>query len=178
MSRDGPTVPPEVTMHVVRWVVVFLVAAFALVSVPAAADPGGEELDGFTIEHLPEQVDDRTSVSDFEYEWGDVSFSSRVWEKALEGGGAKVVLQVLVMRGTGLTDMAALRDFLIEYHERSPDWELTEFDHHGLTALHGETEAFWLPAEGVAIEVRDALGLLGQEELLATARGIRFTDPG
>ncbi|WP_150243812.1 hypothetical protein [Nocardiopsis quinghaiensis] len=135
-------------------------------------------MDGFTIGHLPDQIDDRTSVSDFEYEWGGVSFSSRVWERTLEGGGARVVLQVLVMRGAGITDLAAVRDFLAEYHERAPDWELTEFHNDGHTALHGETEAFWTPAEGVAVEVRDAFGLIGQEELLATARGIRAGDSG
>ncbi|WP_159945363.1 MULTISPECIES: hypothetical protein [unclassified Nocardiopsis] len=133
-------------------------------------------MDGFTIEHLPDQVDDQTSVSDFHYEWGDVSFSSRVWEKDT-AEGVRVLLQVLVMRGDRLTDLGAVRDFLTEYHERAPDWELTEFDLHGHTALHGETEAFWTPAEGVAVEVRDAFGLVGQEQLLTTARGIRAEDP-
>ncbi|NYH50801.1 hypothetical protein HNR06_000390 [Nocardiopsis arvandica] len=167
-------------MRVVRWVAAVLAAALALVltAAPAATSPRGGELDGFTIGHLPDQIDDRTSVSDFEYEWGDVSFSSRVWERTVEGGGARVVLQVLVMRGAGLTDLAAVRDFLAEYHERAPDWELTEFDNNGRTALHGETEAFWTPAEGVAVEVRDAFGLVGQEELLATARGVGAENPG
>ncbi len=165
-------------MRVVRWVVAVLAAVLALTAAPAAASPRGGELDGFTIGHLPDQIDERTSVSDFEYEWGDVAFSSRVWEKSLPGGGARVVLQVLVMRGSGLTDLPAVRDFLAEYHERSPDWELTEFDNNGHTALHGETEAFWTPAAGVAVEVRDAFGLVGREDLLATARGIRAQAPG
>ncbi|WP_116244549.1 hypothetical protein [Nocardiopsis sp. FIRDI 009] len=130
-------------------------------------------MDGFTVGYLPAQVDDQTSVDEFDYEWGDVSFSTRVWERALEGGGARVVLQVLVMRGDRLSDLDAVRAFLAEYHERSPDgWELTPFDNRGVPALHGETEAFWCPEPGVAVEVRDAFGLLGQEELLATARGI------
>jgi hypothetical protein len=81
------------------------------------------------------------------------------------------------MRGARLADLPAVRDFLTEYHERSPDWELTEFDNNGSTALHGETEAFWTPSRGVAVEVRDAFGLVGQDELLATARGVRVADP-
>jgi hypothetical protein len=164
-------------MRVLRWVAAVLAAVLALVAVPAAASTRGGELDGFTIGHLPDQIDDRTSVSDFDYEWGGVSFSSRVWETTLEGGGARVVLQVLVMRGARLADLPAVRDFLTEYHERSPDWELTEFDNNGSTALHGETEAFWTPSRGVAVEVRDAFGLVGQDELLATARGVRVADP-
>ncbi len=164
-------------MRVLRWVAAVLAAALALVAAPAAASPRGGELDGFTIGHLPDQIDDQTSVSDFDYEWGGVSFSSRVWETTLEGGGARVVLQVLVMRGDGLTNLPAVRDFLTEYHERSPDWELTEFDNNGLTALHGDTEAFWTPFQGVAVEVRDAFGLVGQKELLATARGVRAANP-
>ncbi|MFD3685951.1 hypothetical protein ACFWTE_14165 [Nocardiopsis sp. NPDC058631] len=129
-------------------------------------------MDGFSIGHLPAQIDDRTSVSDFDYEWGDVSFSTRVWEKTVEGGGTRVVLQVLVMRGATLADLSAVRAFLTEYHERSSDWALEEFDNNGHTALHGETEAFWAPAKGVAVEVRDAFGLVGKEELLTTARSI------
>jgi len=161
-------------MSVVRWIAVALAAvlALALTAASAATSPRGGELDGFSIGHLPAQIDDRTSVSDFDYEWGDVSFSTRVWEKTLEGGGARVVLQVLVMRGSQLADLSAVRAFLTEYHERSDDWELTEFDNNGLTALRGESEAFWTPEEGVAVEVRDAFGLVGQEELLATAKGI------
>lgn len=164
-------------MRVLRWVAAVLAAALALVAAPAAASPRGGELDGFTIGYLPDQIDDQTSVSDFDYEWGGVSFSSRVWETTLEGGGARVVLQVLVMRGDRLTDLSAVRGFLTDYHERSPDWELTEFDNNGHTALHGGTEAFWTPFRGVAVEVRDAFGLVGQKELLTTARGVRVANP-
>lgn len=154
------------------------VLVFALTGATAGTDPRGGELDGFTIEHLPEQIDDKTSVSDFEYEWGDVTFRSRVWEEALDGGGARVVLQVLVMRGDRITDLESLRDFLAEYHERSPEsWELTGFDNGGVPGLHGGTEAFWSPAAGVGVEVRDAFGALGEEGLLATARSVRHANP-
>jgi hypothetical protein len=168
-------------MSVARWIAVALATslALALTAAPAATSPRGGELDGFSIGHLPAQIDDRTSVSDFDYEWGDVSFSTRVWERTMEGGGVRVLLQVLVMRGSALSDLAAVRDFLTEYHERSPDWALEEFDNNGHTALRGETEVFWAPAKGVAVEVRDSSGLVGQEELLATAGGIApGTDSG
>lgn len=74
-------------MRVLRWVAAVLAAALALVAAQAAASPRGGELDGFTIGYLPDQIDDQTSVSDFDYEWGGVSFSSRVWETTLEGEG-------------------------------------------------------------------------------------------
>lgn len=168
-------------MPFIRLAAAFLATVFTLALTTAAAvtDLRGGELDGFSIGHLPAAIDDRTSVSDFEYEWGDVAFTSRVWERPREGGGAEVVLQILVLRGGVLTDLDALRAFLAEYHERDPDeWELTPFDNGGVPALHGETEAFWTPGTGVAVEVRDAFGILGGEELLATARGITLADPG
>ncbi|MDT0328880.1 hypothetical protein [Nocardiopsis lambiniae] len=167
-------------MSLIRRTVPFLAVtlAFALTAATTVTALRGGELDGFSIGRLPAAIDEETSVSDFEYEWGDVSFTSRVWERARDGGGFEVVLQILVMRGASLTDLDALHTFLAEYHERSPDeWDLTPFDNGDLPALHGDTEAFWTPATGVGIEVRDAFGILGQEELLATARGITFDDP-
>lgn len=168
-------------MPLSRPAAVFLAAVFTLALTTAAAvtDLRGGELDGFSIGHLPAAIDEGTPVSDFEYEWGDVAFTSRVWERPREGGGVEVVLQILVLRGEALTDLDALRAFLAEYHERSPDeWDLTPFDNGGVPALYGDTEAFWTPAAGVAVEVRDAFGILGQDELLATARGITPENPG
>jgi hypothetical protein len=162
-------------MFVVRWATVALATMLVLVLTAAAVatGPRGGELDGYAIGHLPDQIDDRTEASDFTYEWEDVTFTTRVWERTLEGGGAQVVLQVLVMRGARLTDLTAVRAFLTEYHERSPDtWDLSAFDNNGVEGLRGETEAFWSPETGVAVEVRDTFGLLGQDDLLATARGI------
>ncbi|CAL9580815.1 hypothetical protein SUDANB121_05054 [Nocardiopsis dassonvillei] len=162
-------------MSLSRPVAAFLavVLTLALTTAAAVTDLRGGELDGFSIGHLPAAIDEEASVSDFEYEWGDVGFTSRVWERPREGGGVEVVLQILVLRGDTLTDLDALRAFLAEYHERSPDeWVLTPFDNGGVPALHGETEAFWTPAPGAAVEVRDAFGILGPDELLATARGI------
>src|SRR5699024_4526551 len=131
-------------------------------------------LDGFTIGHLPASTEG-ASTSDFAYEWGEVAFSSRVWEKRLEDGAARVVLQVLVMRGDRLADLETTRVFLTGYHERAEDWALAEFDNGGAPGMHGDTEAFWIPETGVVVEVRDPFGLVGPDELVATARGIAAT---
>ena len=149
-----------------------LVCAFVLTATPAATDPQGGELAGFPIAHLPEQAHAPASPSDFTYEWGEVRFNSRVWEKRMEDGAARVVLQVLVMRGEKLTDLETVQDFLTEYHERSDDWTLDPFDNHGTPGLYTESEAFWVPEPQLAVEVRDPFGLIGPEEVLATARGV------
>ncbi|WP_017590454.1 hypothetical protein [Nocardiopsis ganjiahuensis] len=167
-------------MLLTRWAPVALAIVLALVLTAAApaVGPRGGPLDGFTIGHLPARVGTETSTMDSHYEWEDVSFTARFWEQAKEGGGFQVVLQVLVLRGEELTDLAAVRSFLAEYHERDPDtWELEDFDNHGTGGLYGGSEAFWTPQPGVAVEVRDPFGLIGEEELLATARGIGPENP-
>ncbi|MEU3019327.1 MULTISPECIES: hypothetical protein [unclassified Nocardiopsis] len=167
-------------MRLTSWAPVALATLLVLVLTAAASavGPRGGPLDGFTIGHLPAQVGPQASASDFTYEWGEVSFTQRAWEQAKEGGGFEVLLQVLVLRGEGLTDLEAVRAFLTDYHERDPDsWELGEFDNNGTAGLHGGSEAFWSPEPGVAVEVRDPFGRLGEEELLATARGVRHENP-
>lgn len=148
-----------------------LACVLALTLTAAGVVPRGGTLDGFTIGHLPAPAEG-ASTSDFTYEWGEVAFNSRVWEKRLEDGAARVVLQVLVMRGDRLADLDTTRAFLAEYHERAEDWSLTGFDHDGAPGLQGKAEAFWVPETGVAVEVRDPSGLVGTDELMATARGI------
>ena len=162
-------------MSLTRWATVALTAvlAFVLTAAAPAVGPRGGPLDGFTITHLPDQVGEQTTPADFTYEWEDVSFTSRVWEQAKEGGGFQVVLQVLVLRGDKLTDLTTVREFLTHYHERDAStWELGEFDQGTAPGLYGEAEAFWTPGPGVVVEVRDASGVLGEEAMLATARGI------
>lgn len=147
-----------------------------LVAAGAAVDPGGGELDGFVIEHVPERAGDM--VSDFEYRWGEVAFSARVWERAVEGDGYRVDLQVLILRGERLEDLTALRDFLAEYHERDPEqWQLSRFRNGEYDGLIGDSEAFWLVEPGLAAEVRLASDRLGAEDLRATARGVRPAGP-
>ncbi|GHD33082.1 hypothetical protein GCM10007147_37350 [Nocardiopsis kunsanensis] len=158
-------------MLLVRLTAPALAFVLALTLTAAGAVPRGGMLDGFTIGHLPASTEG-ASTSDFTYEWGEVAFNSRVWEKRLEDGAARVVLQVLVMRGDRLADLDTTSAFLTEYHERAADRALTEFDNAGAPGLHGNAEAFWVPETGVAVEVRDPFGLVGPDELMATARGI------
>lgn len=158
-------------MPLVRLAASALACVLALTLTAAGVVPRGGTLDGFTIGHLPAPAEG-ASTSDFTYEWGEVAFNSRVWEKRLEDGAARVVLQVLVMRGDRLADLDTTRAFLTEYHERAEDWSLTGFDHDGAPGLQGNAEAFWVPETGVAVEVRDPSGLVGTDELMATARGI------
>lgn len=128
-------------------------------------------MDGFTMGRVPVPSD--ATVTDFTYAWDDVRFASRVWERAGAEGGRKVVLQLLVLRGERLANLAAVREFLARYHERADaDWRLTLFTRDGPAGLCGETEAFWCPWPGVAVEVRDPLGELGRAELITTARGV------
>ncbi|MBE1457450.1 hypothetical protein H4W79_001664 [Nocardiopsis terrae] len=167
-------------MTLTRWAPVALATVLAIVLTAAApaVGPRGGPLDGFTIGHLPARIGAEASTADFTYEWEGVSFTSRAWEQAKDGGGFQVLLQVLVLRGEELTDLSAVRAFLARYHERDPEaWELEDFDNSGTPGLYGGNEAFWSPDEGVAVEVRDPFGLLGEEELLATARGVGRQNP-
>ncbi|SBT49243.1 hypothetical protein [Micromonospora narathiwatensis] len=134
------------------------------------------QLDGFVLGHLPAGTGEL--VEDFTYEWDDVAFNSRVWEREIDGGH-QVDLQVLVLRGPRLATAAALRDFLAEYHERDPDaWALSEFQPGEAAGFIGENEAFWLVEPGVAVQVRFPTGRFGADELRATALGVRPAGPG
>src|SRR6185503_2198322 len=84
---------------------------FAPSSTHSATHPSTEQragtLDGFVIENLPDGLG---MPSDFEYEWEDVSFHSRVWETGPDPEGAfKVDLTVKTLRGEKLTDLEALK---------------------------------------------------------------------
>ncbi|MFR9777848.1 hypothetical protein ACL02O_17565 [Micromonospora sp. MS34] len=112
---------------------------------------GGGELDGFRVGHLPAGVG--AEVTDFATEWDDVTFATRVWERHVDEG-YRVDLRVHVLRGARIADLAALRDFLGEYHERAPDggkWDA--FPHPDGPGLIGAGEAFWLVEPGLAVDV-------------------------
>ena len=81
-------------------------------------------LDGFVIGSLPRGLGDLQT--DFEYEWEDVTFHSRVWETGQDAdGGYRVDLTVKTMRSSTLTDLDGVRTFLLEYYERDPaQWHL------------------------------------------------------
>src|SRR5215207_4299475 len=62
-------------------------------------------LDGFVISYTPRGIG---SPTDFEYEWEDVVFHSRVWETGSDAENAtKVDLTVNTLRGAGLSDLEA-----------------------------------------------------------------------
>jgi hypothetical protein len=139
-----------------------------------AAHPSTEKractLDGFRIEHLPAGIG---KPSDFEYEWEDVSFHSRVWETGPDPeGGYKVDLTVKTLRGEKLTDLEALKAFLVEYEEKDPaGWELSEVKVGQYDGLAADDEVFYFVAPGVAAEVSLDRERFGEQDLLDTAAG-------
>ncbi|MEV5964066.1 hypothetical protein AB0L70_20020 [Kribbella sp. NPDC051952] len=140
----------------------------------SVAPPSTEQractLDGFVIEQLPDGIG---TPSDFEYEWEDVSFRSRVWETGPDPEGAfKVDLTIKTLRGEKLTDLAALKTFLIEYEEKDPDsWALTPVKVGGYDGLLAGNEVFYFIEPGVAAEVTIDHDRLTDEDLLDTAAG-------
>jgi len=140
----------------------------------SVAPPSTEQractLDGFVIEQLPDGLG---TPSDFEYEWEDVSFHSRVWETGPDPEGAfKVDLTIKTLRGEKLTDLEALKTFLIEYEEKDPDsWELTPVKVGGYDGLVAGNEVFYFIAPGVAAEVTIDHDRFTDEDLLDTAAG-------
>jgi hypothetical protein len=140
----------------------------------SVASPSTEQragtLDGFVIENLPDGLG---TPSDFEYEWEDVSFHSRVWETGPDPEGAfKVDLTVKTLRGEKLTDLEALKTFLIEYEEKDPGaWQLTPVKVGGYDALFAGDEVFYFIAPGVAAEVTIDHERFTDEDVLDTAAG-------
>ncbi|MEV4260047.1 hypothetical protein [Kribbella sp. NPDC049584] len=127
-------------------------------------------LDGFVIENLPDGIG---TPSDFEYEWEDVSFHSRVWETGPDPDGAhKVDLTVKTIRGEKLTDLEALHNFLVEYEEKEPgSWQLTPVKVGGYDGLFSGDEVFYFIAPGVAAEVTIDHDRFTDEDVLDTAAG-------
>jgi hypothetical protein len=140
---------------------------------PSTVAPSTEQkagtLDGFVIENLPDGIG---SPSDFEYEWEDVSFHSRVWETGPDADGAfKVDLTVKTIRGEKLTDLETLKDFLVEYEEKDPGWQLTPVKVGGYDALFAGDEVFYFIEPGVAAEVTVDHERFTDEDVLDTAAG-------
>lgn len=133
-------------------------------------------MDGFVIDHLPGGLG---SPSDFEYEWEEVSFHSRVWETGPDPEGAtKVDLTVKTIRGEKLIDLETLREFLIEYHEKDPDeWQLTAVQVGGYGGYAADDQVFYFISPGVAAEVSIDRSRFSAEDLLATAEGFHPESP-
>lgn len=146
----------------------------SVTAVPAAAfGRTAIPLDGFVITHLPDQVGQ--VESEFEYEWGEVTFHSRVWETGPDpDGGYRVDLVIKTLRGESLTDLEAVRGFLTEYYEYDDQhWKLTPFRfgrYHGYLA---SDRAFWFVAPGVAAAVVIDRTRFSGSDLIRTARGFR-----
>ncbi|GLX94910.1 hypothetical protein [Herbidospora sp. NBRC 101105] len=147
-----------------------LMAGLLVLSAPAGGSAGrdGGTLDGFAITHVPAAAG--PSVSDFESEWEDVTFATRVWERETPDGH-QADLRVAVLRGDALTDLPSLREFLTEYDERET-WDLKEFSKDGTPGLATETEAFWLDSPGVALTVRITENPLTGDDLMDVVQGI------
>ncbi|WP_051325805.1 hypothetical protein [Glycomyces tenuis] len=127
-------------------------------------------IDGLAITYLPAGLGDS---SDFEFEWGGVRFTQRVWESEVEDGVWRVDLQVQTMRGARLSDKDAMRGFLIEYHEQDEDWATEPFGDSGFST---EREVSSLIEPRLAFEVRDPFGRQGTAEVKAVAEGVRLLD--
>ncbi|MGH3625315.1 MAG: hypothetical protein ACRDQ5_26615 [Sciscionella sp.] len=128
-------------------------------SLPASASQrapvaDGIVLDGFTVSWLPDGIG--SMVSNFEYEWEDVSFRTQVWESGPDAdGGYQTDLNILVLRGEKLRDIESLHSYLADYQERDPrQWHLERFEHDDHPGYHGDDQAFWLAAPGVGVVVK------------------------
>ncbi|MFF0264194.1 hypothetical protein [Kribbella sp. NPDC004536] len=144
-------------------------ATYSAVSGSPSTEQRADTLDGFVIENLPDGIG---TPSDFEYEWEDVSFHSRVWETGPDENGAfKVDLTVKTIRGEKLTDLEALKDFLVAYEERDPGWQLTPVKVGGYDGLFAGDEVFYFVEPGVAAEVTIDHDRFTDEDVLDTAAG-------
>ncbi|MGW7684858.1 hypothetical protein ACWGID_29225 [Kribbella sp. NPDC054772] len=137
---------------------------------PPSTEQRADTLDGFVIENLPDGIG---TPSDFEYEWEDVSFKSRVWETGPDDEGAfKVDLTLKTLRGEKLTDLEAVKDFLVEYEEKEPgSWQLTPVKVGGYDGLFAGDEVFYFIEPGVAAEVTIDHDRFTDEDVLDTAAG-------
>ena len=137
---------------------------------PPSTEQRACTLDGFVIEQLPDGIGTPT---DFEYEWEDVSFHSRVWETGPDPEGAyKVDLTVKTMRGEKLSDLEALKAFLAEYEEKDPEtWELRPVKVGEYDGLVAGDEVFYFVSPGVAAEVSLDRERFSEQDLLDTATG-------
>jgi hypothetical protein len=127
-------------------------------------------LDGLALTHLPDGLG---TPSDFVTEWEGVDCAQRVWETQLDPNVWRVDLQVQVFRAERLKDLAALKDFLVEYHERDDDWTPQTFGDDGFLS---EREVARLIVPGLAVEVRDPFERKGIEAVKAVAEGIRLPE--
>jgi hypothetical protein len=147
---------------------IVLSTLIALLALPGGPHAEASTLDGFTITHLPDGLG---TPSDFEYEWEEVTFHSRVWETTT-GDATTVDLSLKTIRGDRLADVESLRDFLTEYHEKDPaTWDLTPARLGSYGGYTTDGQAFYFISPGLAAELTIDRTRFPQEALLATAEG-------
>lgn len=152
-------------------------ALCAMTPEPGAASPdsaaAAATLDGFRLAQLPDGLG--PMVSDFDYDWDDVGFRTRVWERGPDADGAyHVDLRVGVLRSGRFTDPEAVRDFLAVYLERDPrQWALDDYRREPYRGFTEAGRVFFLAGPGVAVQVsaREG-GVVSQDELVAVADGV------
>jgi hypothetical protein len=134
------------------------------------AEAGVTTLDGFVISSTPRGIG---SPTDFEYEWEEVRFHSRVWETGPDAEGAtRVDLAVDTLRGEGLSDLEAMRTFVTEYLEKDPaEWKLTPVKIGEYDGYAADDRVFYLVSPGVAAEVTIDRSRFSKKDLMRTARG-------
>lgn len=157
-----------------RFIGVPVFAVCIVLSTAGAVIDGGadelDELDGFVLGYLPDDIG--PMVSGFAYEWEDVAFVSRTWERQVSGG-YRVDLKVNVLRANRFDNTETLREFLAHYHERDlQQWELEEFHHGSASGFSSEKEVFFLAEPGVAVEVLSPHKCYDADELRRVARAI------
>lgn len=144
---------------ITRLVIMALAAASLVLTLgaglPAAALDGaartgpadGPTLDGLQLGYLPDGLGTST---DFDYEFDDVAFVSRVWESPAPSGGWRVDLNLDVMRGARLVDAQSLHDWFIAYEERPPaEARYHRISVNGRPGWQSRDQIFWLVRPGV-----------------------------
>lgn len=93
-------------------------------------------------------------ASDFNYEYDDVVFASRVWESPDPGGGWRVDADLEVLSSARLASGAALHDWFIAYQARPPaEARYVPVRVHGGPGWLAHDQLFWLVHAGLAVSV-------------------------
>lgn len=144
-------------------------AVAILASMSGTGPPPAPPLDGFELRHLPAELGE---PSDFAYEFDDVRFTSRVWERSTAEGSA-VDLTIVVMRGDVLSDVTAVHEFLAGYHEQdAATWGQDSFDANGQPGFRTDDRVVIAVEPGVAVSVSIDWSRFSDDDLTATALGV------
>jgi hypothetical protein len=123
-------------------------------------------IDGFRLCFLPAGLG--SLVTDFDYEWEDVAFVDRTWERQV-ADGYRVDLSIAVGRGAVLSSASAMYAYMAEYLEQDPaTWDVRPIRVHGRPGYFGAGRVFFLARPGVMISV------LFDAERFAPGTGLRI----